>query len=180
MPTASEALPATDAPGLEGALEALHPASFGWALGCCGFNHEEADDVLQAAYLKVLDGHARFEGRSSLKTWLFAVIRRTASERRRGAWLRRLALARWYDARPRPEAVAGPEALAGRAENVQALRRALLALPRRQREVLHLVFYEEVSVEEAAAVMGVSVGSARRHYHRGKAHLRERLKEGPA
>jgi RNA polymerase sigma factor (sigma-70 family) len=180
MPIASPAPRAEDAPGLEGALEALHPASFGWALGCCGFDHEEAADVLQAAYLKVLDGRARFEGRSTFKTWLFSVIRRTASERRRRAWLRRLAFARWHDARPRPDPHPGPEALAGRAETVHALRAALAALPGRQREVLHLVFYEEVSVEEAAAVMGVSLGSARRHYHRGKSRLRALLKGGSA
>ena len=60
---------------LERELEALHRASFGWALGCCRWDHEEAADVLQAVYLKVLEGKARFDGRSSLKTWLFATIR---------------------------------------------------------------------------------------------------------
>src|SRR6266702_1393591 len=68
-------------------LEALHPACFGWALGCCGWNREEAEDVLQTVYLKVFDGRARFDGHSSLKTWLFAVIWRTAAERRRRQWL---------------------------------------------------------------------------------------------
>jgi RNA polymerase sigma-70 factor (ECF subfamily) len=176
MPIASPEPRAEEAPGAQGALEALHPASFGWALGCCGFDREEAADVLQAAYLKVLDGQARFDGRSSFKTWLFSVIRRTASERRRRGWVRRLALARWHAAEPRPEPAPGPEALTRRAESVRALRQALGALPRRQREVLHLVFHEDLSVEDAAAVMGVSLGSARRHYHRGKVRLRALLK----
>jgi hypothetical protein len=47
-------------------LEALHPAGFGWALGCCRWDHQEAADVLQAVYVKVLEGKARFDGRSSL------------------------------------------------------------------------------------------------------------------
>jgi DNA-directed RNA polymerase specialized sigma24 family protein len=47
---------------------------------------------LQIAYLKILEGKARFDGRSSLKTWLFAIIRRTALEQRRRGFFRNLLL----------------------------------------------------------------------------------------
>jgi RNA polymerase sigma-70 factor (ECF subfamily) len=58
------------------------------------------------------------------------------------------------------------------------LRRELSALPARQREVLHLVFYGELSIAEAAEVMEVALGTARTHYERGKHRLRERLDVG--
>lgn len=165
-------------PHLDQGLEELHPASFGWALGCCLWDREEAEEVLQTAYLKVLDGRARFGGRSTFRTWLFGVIHRTAGERRRGRWLQRLALGRWLEARPQPAPAPTPESILGASETSRALRAALLGLPARQRDLLHLVFYEDLSVEEAAEVLGISVGSARTHYHRGKERLRERLAKG--
>jgi hypothetical protein len=86
--------------------------------------------VLQAAYLKILDGQARFGERSSFRTWLFGVIRRTAAEHRRGRWLRSLRSAaglRFWDERPSPPP--SPEAGLCQAESSQALRAALQTLP---------------------------------------------------
>ena len=48
-------------------IERLHPASFGWALACCRGRRDEAEDVLQSVYLKVLDGKARFDGKSAIR-----------------------------------------------------------------------------------------------------------------
>ncbi|HEX4561957.1 MAG TPA: sigma-70 family RNA polymerase sigma factor, partial [Gemmatimonadales bacterium] len=66
-----------------------------------------------------------------------------------------------------------------RQERRGQLAKALERLSRRQREVLLLVFYHEHTIEEAAAVLEIGVGSARTHYERGKARLRELLKEAP-
>lgn len=66
-----------------------------------------------------------------------------------------------------------PEAAAGMSETNEALRAALIELPRRQREVLHLVFYQDLTVEEAAGIMGVGLGTARTHFERGKTRLRQ-------
>lgn len=162
---------------LEADLAELHPASFGWALGCCNGNRGEAEEVMQVAYLKVLDGRARFDGGSSFKTWLFAVIRRTAGERRRRDWLRALALERWLGGPTERDPAPDPERLASASESAHRLRASLRTLPARQRELLHLVFYQDLTIEEAARVAGISVGSARTHYHRGKARLRELMGE---
>src|SRR5204862_2446426 len=74
-------------------LERLHSASFGWALSCCRRDHSEAEEVLQTVYLKIFEGKARYRGESSLKTWLFAVIRKTAATEYRRRLLRSLRLA---------------------------------------------------------------------------------------
>ena len=65
---------------LERELERMHPACWGWALACCRRDRDIAEEALQSAYLRILSGQARFDGRSSLRTWVFGVIRRTAME----------------------------------------------------------------------------------------------------
>lgn len=151
-------------------LEQAHPDSFGWAMACCGRDRDDAEEVLQTVYLTVLDGHARYEGRSTFRTWLFGVIRRTAAAERRKGWLRGLLLKREADGL-KPETCSPPDAEVERDSRASTLRHALAHLAARQREVLQLVFYHDMTVDEAAIVMGVGVGSARTHYARGKARL---------
>ena len=161
---------------LKSELEKLHSASFGWALSCCRRDHAEAEEVLQTVYLKILEGKARYRGESSLKTWLFAVIRKTAIGEYRKKLVRGLV---FLGSSERHEVGASaadePTKLFERSELQKQFRVALTKLPSRQREALHLVFYEDLSLSEAANVMGISVGSARQHYERGKKHLRECL-----
>jgi RNA polymerase sigma-70 factor (ECF subfamily) len=156
-------------------LERLHADCVGWALACCAFDRSEADDVLQTSYLKVLEGRAVYREGSSFKTWFFGVIKRTAAEHRRRAFFRRLAFGRSLDGVDIPESGSVTPALD--ADDVARLIGALRLLPRRQREVLHLVFYQDLTIQESALVLHVSLGSARTHYERGKRRLRELLGE---
>lgn len=158
-------------------LECLHLAAFGWALACCGGDRSAAEDALQTSYLKILDERARFDGRASFRTWVFAVVRRTAAEEWRRAVLRRLLPLGAADG---VGATPDPGTALVRSETAGRLLAALAALPRRQRELLHLVFYQELTIAEAADVLRISLGTARTHYERGKAALRKRLEEDPA
>jgi RNA polymerase sigma-70 factor (ECF subfamily) len=158
---------------LKAELERLHGASFGWALSCCRRDRTEAEEVLQTVYLKVLEGKAHYRGESTLKTWLFAVIRKTAMNERRKTFLR--ALKTKTDSTERLSLGGEPAVEFDRSEVRKQFLRALECLPARQREALHLVFYEDLSLREAAVVMNVSIGSARQHYERGKKRLRESL-----
>ena len=162
---------------LRAQLEQLHASSFGWALACCRRDHSDAEEVLQIAYLKVLEGKARFNGSASFKTWLFAVIRKTALDQRRKHFLRSLIILRAEEHRTAGSRVERPDESAYRSEMQAVFRSALARLPNRQREALQLVFYHDLSLQEAAVVMGVSIGSARTHYDRGKKRLRELLEE---
>ena len=175
---APEAALRSGAASLEQEIAALHASSFGWALACCGRDPVLAEDVLQDVYFRVLDGRARFDRRSSLKTWLFGVIRMTAREHRRWSVVRLLRGRRANEDVPEiADGQRAPDSEAAARQRAEQLSKALARLADRQREVLHLVFYEDVSIAEAAAVMGVSIGTARQHYERGKHALATILEE---
>jgi RNA polymerase sigma factor (sigma-70 family) len=182
MDAALDALIARHAPGggaqveegnaeLATQIHALHPQCFGWAMSCCGFRREDAEDLLQDVYVGVLDNGLRFNGRSTLKTWLFGVIRQKAASRLRRERLRALLGIHHADRIDSPAPARLPDEAAIASEKRDRTRHALAQLPRRQREVVMLVFYHDLTVEEAAGVMGVSLGSARVHYDRGKKRL---------
>src|SRR3954447_100769 len=123
-------------------LEALHHESFAWALSCCGGRWAEAEDVLQTVYLHILENKARFGGQSSFKTWLFSVIRNRAAKEMRRQIIRRLFLRKRADEPEPPPAGPQPDTTLEGSELQAAFEHALNALPARQREVLHLAFYE--------------------------------------
>ncbi|MFM2166816.1 MAG: hypothetical protein RIS79_1187 [Verrucomicrobiota bacterium] len=159
-------------------LESLHLDAFGWSLHCCGGDAGRAEDVLQNAYLKIAADRVRFDGRSAFKTWWFGVIRLTALEERRRARFRESLLGKLL-ASFTEEHHPSPSRQIERDEQAARLRAALEKLPARQAETLHLVFYQDLTLNEASQVMRVSLGSVRQHYERGKARLRELLQPSP-
>lgn len=164
-----------DEEGLRLQLEQYHPVSYGWAMSCCSRVPDLAEDVLQAAYLKILQGRARFDGRAAFKTWLFAVIRMTAVDELRRHWLRQWRLV----SREPVKNVELPDRgdRLDQSARLGAFQQALARLPRRQQEVMHLVFYQDLSLQEASEIMVVSLGSVRTHYERGKRNLRAWLEK---
>ena len=162
---------------LDDELARVHPEAFAWALAVSGWDRQEAEDVLQTVYLEILDGRARFAGASSFRTWLFAVIRRTASRRRLSRLVSDNRLVRWLQARPVSSPADSTERPVLLGESSRVLTEALGRLSTRQRRVLELVFFLDLTVEEAAEVMRMPVGTARAHYARGKKRLRLLLEE---
>lgn len=164
-------------------LEQLHDQCFSWALTCTQGRRGEAEDVLQMSYLAIVEGRARFGGTSSLRTWLFAVIRNHARSRWRRARQSLLTIARLASFVPAEEPSVEADSLADyqRSQDSDRIMAAWQSLPPRQREVLDLVFYRDLPIAEAAEVLGIALGTARMHYERGKAALRRQLaKEEPA
>jgi RNA polymerase sigma-70 factor (ECF subfamily) len=137
-------------------------------------DHGLAEEILQDTLVGAWQGAARFEGRSSVRTWLFAIARRQAHDalRRRGLpFADEGALDALEDPDPGPEAHALGQA------DAEALARATALLPVIHREVLALNFVNGLSYDEIAAVVGVPVGTVRSRLSNAKRALRQLLDE---
>jgi len=151
------------------ALAAIHDQVFSWALSRCDFERGVAEDLVQQAYVELLTGKAKFEQRSSLKTFVFSVVQNLAKGRYRRmvSRLRLLQLVKQVtvdDSIPAPTANDNP-----------GLWATVQELPQRQRDIIELVFCRDMTIEEASRVMGVTTGTGRVHYARAKTALRVKL-----
>ena len=134
-----------------------------------------ADDVTQDVFLAVMRDAGRYEaGRAPVSAWLCGIARNYA--RRRTAGSQALTpLEDAPDAHPGVVARDDPESGMARAQRVEAVRRAVLRLPFKYREVIVLCDLQEMTYADAAAGLGCAVGTVRSRLHRGRALLAEKL-----
>lgn len=119
------------------------------------------DDVVQEIFVVVHRRLADFEGRSSLKTWLSAVVVRVVRDHRRR--FRRTALA--HDEAADPESLVdaaerGPHERAAQAEAARIVHRLLDELDDDKREVLALAELEQMEVPAIAEALGINLNTA--------------------
>jgi len=158
---------------------------------------QSAEDVVQEAWLGMLSGLARFEGRSSLSTWTFTILVNRARTRdaREARTVPQPPLATRdepgaYDWFPGPGGEAtrtwssidvasrwdtAPESAVLSRETLLQLDRAVSALPSRQRQVVTMRDVVGMSAEEVCAALGVSAANQRVLLHRARAALRTAL-----
>ena len=132
----------------------------------------EAEDAAQDAFLKILDAAPRYRPTASFRTYLYRVVTRLCLDRlqkKRPIYVDRLPPCASDDPSP-------PEVLA-RQEDERAIRRALDALPARQRAALILRHFEDLSYQEIADAMDTSVKAVERLLARARDALQPILKE---
>jgi RNA polymerase sigma-70 factor (sigma-E family) len=130
-----------------------------------------AEDVVQEAFARLYHSWDRVRDPAAAPAWLRSAVLNLARStlRRRRAFTR----IRFV---PAPHA-SSPEGAAVLSEDRQEVLAALAALSRRQREVLVLRYWADLSEAEIAAALGVSAGSVKTHAHRGLLALREALED---
>lgn len=129
-----------------------------------------AHDLVQETWAAALSAVHRFEGRSSIKTWMTAILRRKIVDHHRRS--RPSVSFEEYHAEP----VRPPER--ERMDDLAAVKRVeehLPELPRREREAVTLIDIQGFDREEAANEMGINRGALRVLLHRGRHKLKDAL-----
>jgi RNA polymerase sigma-70 factor (ECF subfamily) len=159
-----------------------------------------AEEVVQDAWMAVLEGLDRFEGRSSLKTWIYRILTNKAKTRgvreSRHTTFSSLGPAdeegdepavdpscfrtsgHWSDywaSYPQPWDEATPEKLLLSKEGTGYLEQAIAALPPNLRQVVVLRDIEGLDSKDVCVMLGISEGNQRVLLHRGRARVRRAL-----
>lgn len=131
-------------------------------------NLEDAEEIMLDSLAVVASGTARFDGRSSFRTWLFAIARRQAASRLRRRHIQEVPFEDCMD-----ETTSPVDARLMREERHQRLFQALDQLSPDYREALYLLYFEEMSNEEVARVMHKSPKQIYNLVHRGRQALKD-------
>ncbi|THA25559.1 SigE family RNA polymerase sigma factor [Streptomyces sp. RKND-216] len=128
----------------------------------------DAEDLLQTALTKTYLAWDRIEDHRALDGY----VRRALVNTRTSEWRKRRVETFAVDELPEPEPVPGPDPAEQQAVR-DAMWRAVCALPARQRAMVVLRYYEDLSEAQTARVLGVSVGTVKSAVSRALAKLRE-------
>ncbi|MFO0625820.1 MAG: RNA polymerase sigma factor [Polyangiales bacterium] len=163
-----------DIRGFDALYRAMAPRVRGLLRALCG-DPRLAEDLVQTTFLKIHAARETFHRGAPVEPWVFAIARRTYLDQRRRT-------------RRRPEDLSADGVLPERVEEAAAegfdrldpevaatLQRELDALPPAQREAVVLLKMQDLSVNEAAAVAGVTPSALKVRAHRGYEALRRAL-----
>src|SRR5690606_18017132 len=125
--------------------------------------HEDADDITQNTFIKAYHHIDKFQGQSSLFTWLYRIPTNESlsflEKKKKGSFS------------PKDNHQEKMESYIDQPGNIDGdeiqrlLQKALLTLPDKQRLVFHLKYQEELTYEEMAEITGTSVGALKASYH---------------
>jgi RNA polymerase sigma-70 factor (sigma-E family) len=151
------------------------PAMRSTAYLLCGDWHT-AEDLVQTAFTKLYLAWNRLSGHDRIDGYVRQTLVRAFIDLRRRPWRRELPSADGYRERSGGPAGGGDPARHDAAtEERLVLLRALAAVPPRQRAVLVLRYWEDLSEAATAAILGCSLGTVKSQAARGLANLREQL-----
>ena len=136
-------------------------------------DQSKAEDLISEVFLDVWRQADRFEGRSTVSTWLLAIARFKALS----ALRRKPEEGLDEDAALEIEDLAdNPEVTLEKKDRSAVIRKCLMGLSAEHREIIDLVYYHEKSVEEAAKIVGIPENTVKTRMFYARKKLAEMLK----
>lgn len=131
-------------------------------------NKYDAEDIHQEVFVKFIDKRPKFESTEHEKAWFLRVTINMCKNLWKTAWKQKV-ISLGDDYEEGLETVEEPE--------TDWIIDVVKTLPRKYRVVIHLFYYEELSVEEIAEVLKMKSSTVRTHLTRARAKLKELLEE---
>jgi RNA polymerase sigma-70 factor (ECF subfamily) len=140
-------------------LEVYHPDIFAYLRRLCG-NRQDAEDLTQQTFLKVWSSLDTFAGRSEFSTWLHRIAHNTYIDwRRQDPGGARNYPDPWWD--ECMDANPGPSANVADRQMAQRLYEAVDQLDDDKKHIVHLHYYQQLSIRQTARVLNVATSTVK-------------------
>lgn len=130
-------------------------------------NREHTDDVVQEVFLRFIKSDKSFESDEHIKAWLVRVTLNCSHSVFSSSWYKKTV----------PLAENENELIFDSAEKSDVYY-AVAELPQKYRAVIHLFYYEDMSIEEISKYLKINPSTIKSQLSRGRKLLREKLKGG--
>ncbi len=119
---------------------------------------ELAEDVYQETFLRVCRSFSSYRGESSEKTWITSIAVNICRDYMRSAWKKRVVVT---DEFPTQSSDSDTEEIIEKRSEKQALIKAIMKLPNKYREIIHLYYYQEMDVKDIAGILKIPGGTVK-------------------
>lgn len=132
-----------------------------------------AEDIFQDVFIKVNQKLSTFEGNSSIKTWIIRITINTCKDYLKSAWNRRVVPMMEYQ----EDAIVSESDYeeVEKQDTNQLVKQTVLSLPEKYRDVVLCVYFQEMTITEAANALGIAEGTAKSRLSRARLRLKEVL-----
>jgi RNA polymerase sigma-70 factor (ECF subfamily) len=138
-------------------------------------NREEAEDLVQEVYIRVLRSYEKFEGKSSEKTWMFSIAKNVAIDqfRKQKGWKERLYEKFDWDRQQVKDNAPLPQEITMQNEDIRTLYQCLDQCTTNQRLVIVMRYLNGLSIAETAESLGWTESKVKTTQHRAMNRLKE-------
>src|SRR5258708_3141345 len=143
-------------------------------------NGSEAEDIVQQTVLRAFSHLGQFRRQTRFRTWLSAIASNEVIQ-----WRRRQAIARIRPLNDIQAAIlvdpsASPHAQCQRGQEAERLRQAMTRLPEKYRQMIQMRDLHELSVEETARSLSLTIAAVKTRHHRARKRLVRALAQSPS